>query len=56
MHHELLQALAGYPGNAFIVSKETGLFEVGCMSKLKCVPFLLPLRPYFSLVSFFAKV
>lgn len=28
MQHEVLLALSGYPGNAFTVCRETGLFEV----------------------------
>lgn len=28
MHHEVLLALSGYPGNTFAVSRDSGLFEV----------------------------
>lgn len=28
MHHEILLALSGHPGNIFAVSRQTGLFEV----------------------------
>ena len=28
MQHEVLLALSGYPGNAFTLCRETGLFEV----------------------------
>lgn len=32
MQHEVLLALSGYPGNAFTVCRETGLFEVSVYS------------------------
>ena len=28
LHHEVLMALAGYPGNLFMVSKDSGVLEV----------------------------
>ena len=31
MHHEVLLALAGYPGSIFRISKETSAIEVGLL-------------------------
>ena len=33
MHHEILLALSGYPGNSFILSKDSGLIEVTVIVK-----------------------
>ena len=34
LHHEVLLALSGYPGNVFAASRETGLFEVRAVAEV----------------------
>lgn len=41
LHHEILLALSGYPGDAFRVSKETLTIEVGVCVEVQGRGFLL---------------